>query len=195
MISYRRADLIDAIKEEREGLKMIISLYYTGGTDCADVWFYSADDKLIDIFNVSKTLYEQLFKNVLTSLDRNFKYIVRNAPFSAHLPGMDGPPMPGTKINMYSRDMDDTFKACKQCASYYVGESEYHHNEKGTAFGIMQLYKPKFKLGENVKFNEDGKMQTGIITGQDWASGRYDVSVGAGDYEIRENDLFSAEQQ
>ena len=195
MISYRRADLLDAVKEERERLKMIVCLYSTGGNDHADVWFYSDDDQLIDIFNVSKTLYEQLYKNVFITIDRSCLFTLRNAPFSAHLPGMDGPPMSGTKISMFSRTMDDILKSCKQCAPYYVGDFEYHHNEKGTTFGIMELYKPKFKLGETVKFNEDGKMVEGIIIGHDWASGRYDVSITTGDCVVGENDLFKVDEQ
>jgi len=188
VISYRQADLLEEIREEREVVRLIIVI----NDETIYLWAYDSENNQIEFENF---VMENIRRNCFRELERSFTIVNPTYPFNPRRAEFTQQKnITPTKQSMLSRTLDDLFKCMKRADAYFVGESEYHANEFGTFFGIIEVYKPKFALSDHVKFIVDGETKQGLVIGIDGSDGRYTISCPGEECDIKENDLLRADQ-
>ena len=194
MISLRNADLIDRIKDQREKLTLVVAIFTNANNDhCLHLWFYDNNGKLLSpILGFISAVLDDALDSPYTSIRRSFDVSFPDYNFSESLPSfVDTPLASGMSSVIYGRTMNDLYTAMKRGASYFVGESEHHFNDSGVCFGVIQLFKPKFKVGEYAKFKDiSGQVIDGLIVGVDGGSGKYLLRNGRSELDVAEKDLM-----
>ena len=203
MISCR-SDFFKHIQSQRERFKLIIVMFPNFpdiAEDCAFVWAYTDEDQRIDIKEYSPIFLRNLKNNALDSLVRSFLNVNMDPTFdfAPDFPAfVNGPTLSDTRQRMYRETMKHTFEEMKAGAPLYVGAYDMHSNNKGVVFGIIELFKPKFNLGDKVRYkNQEGQIRDGVIGGLDFSSSEYSMGDLASEDAIwvKESDIYPAESK
>ena len=198
MISCR-SDFFQHMQKQREKIKLIIVFFDDfRGEDAASIWAY-ANDRGVNIYDYSPILIMDLDTNALNSLRRSFTVLFSNTDFSKDIPEfVEGPTLSDAKQRMYRETMKYTFEEMKAGAPLYTGSYDIHSNNKGVVFGIIELFKPKFNMGDKVRYkNQEKQMREGFISGLDLSSGEYSIVFLASEDVIwvKESDIYPAESK
>lgn len=195
MISTRRADLINTIKDQRQKISLITVLFNNNNEDYAYFWIYDDKGQHIALSSYDNFLYNVMLNAMLASnLNPGFNTrFVDNINFSEDLEAFNAESYATNNARLasiYSNTMTDFHKALKISAPAFVGKAEHYFNDKGTCFGIIELFKPKFIMGQMVRFKtEDGEMHDGMVTGLNGSHGTYSVLSNTNTYEVKEKSM------
>lgn len=199
MISIRRADLLERIKNQREKLTLIVVLYVSNGSNGSDhcsFWTYNDKGDMVNLSSYSNFLHNAILNaGQAVDLGRSFGVSFEDTiNFSEDLPAFttktkatDNHRLQG----LFSQTMQDFYIALKRSATAFVGQSEHHINDKGVCFGVIELFKPKFNVGEYAKFkNDEGDIVSGMIVGLDGGTAQYTISHDRIETDVPERDLL-----
>lgn len=193
MISFRHADLLNRMKtQHRDKILMVIAIYPSPPTeDNISIWFYDDKRNQIEISEYNKILGEKIGYSI-SEYGRSWHVDFPQLLFSPKLPAFTKHSKDGLrKHDLFHNTMGDIYKQIQANCKYYVGTAEFNFNEAGTCFGVIELFKPKFEVGQYANFkDDDGNKQNGLIIGLDCTDGVYVIQHEHKDYEIQEKEMM-----
>jgi len=177
IISYRTADILDAVRNMRTPLMVQLAIFdhMGNGDDSIDVAIVDSQNNPVKNEPKTRVVYEAVLA-LVQEYSRSFDANIINTPIDVN---NNRYKMPKPKPNdMFERTGYDFAVKLKAAIPYYFSgiTEDAETNEAGSRFLFIEVYETKYAIGDTVRFEHYGDTYSGMVRGIN-GEGQYSLHV------------------